>query len=149
MLPLNLVKKEFSTYWWKQLRSLVIARYDWLWNPVPLFRAMRMKKGTHPVLLHANIFFPRFDENRWLVLLFLFFRARFDRGRFELWLAGSFFYTYCVVFYCLSVSFIDQSECFCSWEGVCFVLHLICFFPYLFCGFISKNGRSTSDVWIS
>lgn len=75
VLPLNLVMEEFSTYCWKQLRSLVIARYDWLWNPVPLFRAMRMKKGTHPVLLHANIFFPRFDENRWLVLLFLFFRA--------------------------------------------------------------------------
>ena len=42
------------------------------------------------------------------------FFARFDRGRFELWLAGSFICTYCLVFYCLSVSFIDQSECFCS-----------------------------------
>lgn len=36
-----------------------------------------IKKAHILSLLHANIFFPHFDENRWLVLklLFLFFRA--------------------------------------------------------------------------
>lgn len=113
VLPLNLVMEEFQPIAESNYAAWLLLGMIDCEIRCHFFEQWEWKKA-HILYFYTQTFFSRALMKTDDLCFCSCFFARFDPGRFELWLAGSFFYTYCVLFYCLSVSFIDQSECFCS-----------------------------------